>query len=138
MMSSGVLQYALLVILIAGSTLAQSSWVITESYGAPSDCPKPENVRSYVAYPVNQCFPLDAYLIGTPPYRKYSCASDGYTPLSCWDSMCSNCTANSTKIGFVSCTIQSGAGSDFQTTRCGALPAGAEGLSTIAYVDNST
>jgi hypothetical protein len=138
MRTASVSLVCLLVSMAALQTLAQTSWFLTEIYSIPSDCTDPQRVKAYVAYRADQCFPLDAVVVGRPGYAKYSCASDGYTAASCYDSGCTNCTAGATKVPFDACKAQSGLGTDYFTTRCGALPAGAEGLSVISYTDNST
>lgn len=108
-------------------SLAQAQWFITERVFIPQDCGKPERLKSYIAYKVDTCFAA----VGTNgSYTKYTCATDGVTLATCTDSACASCNS-SAKVSFLTCQV--GAGSDYYASRCGALPAGAEGLSVISY-----
>jgi hypothetical protein len=126
---------ALLVACAAVASAQTPNWLITELYRTPVDCGKPERVYSYYAYRNDFCFAQDGVVGGNPAYSKYTCASDGYTMVNCYDSACTNCTTAAPKVAFDSCKSTSG---DYYSTRCGAFPAGAEGLSIVAYTDNST
>jgi hypothetical protein len=85
-------------------------------------------IVTYTAFRTGLCGSVDG------SYRKYTCGTSSATVSICSDAACSSRCSTST-LDFATCRSFNNTQTLF-TARCGALPSGTQGLSSISYIDN--